>query len=62
MHPDCIENFKSPEEEELGTAREQSRKPLDKDLTWQVANGALSSDKFLSRQRADWEQDIYSWS
>lgn len=57
--PDCIKKLKSPEEEEMDTARDQSRKPLDKDFNWQVANGALSSDKFLSQQGADWRQEIY---
>ena len=42
----------------MDTTGDQSRKPLDEDLDWQVAHGTLSSDKCLSRQGADWQQDI----
>lgn len=42
----------------MDTAKDQSRKVLDEVLNWQVGNGVLSSDNFLSRQRADWQQGM----
>lgn len=42
----------------MDTARNKSRRVLDRDLNWYIAKGVLSSDKFLSRQRADWLQDV----
>lgn len=46
------------QEGEMGTARDQSRKVLGKDLNWQAVKGVFSSDKFLSRQSADWQQGM----
>lgn len=54
-HPGLYLKAKVPREEEVDTARDQSRKVLGEDLNWQMAKEVLSSDKFLSRQRADWQ-------
>lgn len=50
--------LKFQEEGEMGTARDQSRKVLGKDLNWQAVKGMFSSDKFLSRQSTDWQQGM----
>lgn len=42
----------------MDTAKDQSRNVLDDDVNWPAGKGALRSGKFLSRQRADWQQGI----
>lgn len=46
------------EDEEMDTAKDQSSRVLDENLNWQAARGGLGSDKFLSRQRVDWQQGM----
>lgn len=42
----------------MDTAKDQSGNVLDDDLNRPAGKGVLSSGKFLSRQRADWQQGM----